>query len=134
MGYLEGKKGIITSMWSKIDATNDEIIEGVTTEYEVTVGPEFKPTFEVMGKEFEEAFNQFDAIMVLIHTNLNNLTKQEKIQVQPLQLPENLVLNTNNRTNLKLKPIDIPSFAGDYRKWISLIHDNREFSNLQKIH
>lgn len=141
-GYLEGKKELITSLWNKIDANNDEIEETDVAEEEITAGPAFKAALDTMKQEYEQAFIQFDTVTVQIFMEIEKLTTpQAPPQMQPLQLPENLVLHTNNTSNLKLKPIDIPKFAGDYNKWISfrsmfdsLIHNNKDFSKLQKIH
>lgn len=140
-GYLEAKSQLIVGMWSKIDNTNDEIMETFTDEYEVTVGPEVSKSFASSKEGYAQAFAMFDSVTIHIHTVLEKLNKQGNPQVQPLQLPENLVLNTSNKSNIKLKSIDIPTFTGDYQKWISfknmfdsLVHANKEFSDLQKIH
>lgn len=140
-GYLEGKDRMITGLWNKIDAANDEIIQGYTSEEEVVEAPVVKVAFVAMQQEYERAFKQLDEITVQICTRLEKISNEAEVKVQPLQLPENLVLNTTNKSNLKLKPINIPTFSGDYKKWISfrsmfdsLIHKSKEFSKLQKLH
>lgn len=140
-GYLEAKNQLVVGMWSKIDNTYEEVIEVFTEEYEVTVGPEVSKALAAMKHEYAQAFGMYDSVTVHIHKALEKLSKQENPQMPPLQLPENLVLNTNNKSNIKLKPIDIPTFTGDYKKWISfksmfesLVHDSAEFHDLQRIH
>lgn len=139
-GYFNAKKSIIGRMWSKIDTTNDYIIENITPEDEITNGPDFNATFQSMQQEYEQAFIMFDKVTVQIYTAIERLDKSS-IKSQPLQLPDNLVIHTNNSSNIKLKPIEIQPFSGDYSKWItfksmfdSLVHNNKEFSNVQKMH
>lgn len=140
-GYLEAKNQLVGGMWSKIDNTYEEIIEVCTEEYEVTVDPEVSKVLQAIKKEYAQAFDMYDSVTIYIQEALEKLTKKENPQIPPLQLPENLVLNTNNKSNIKLKPIDIPTFTGDYKKWISfksmfesLVHDSDDFNDLQRIH
>lgn len=72
---------------------------------------------------------------------VERLKKEIVVPTQPLQLPENLVIQSNNKSNIKLKSIDIPAFNGDYKKWISfkkmfdsLVHKCKYFIKLQKMH
>lgn len=140
-GYLEGKEKMIGAMWSTINAVNTEIVENVTPEFKVTVDPEFETNHKLMQGEYERAFENFDKVTILICTAMETLRKGDIPKVQPLQLPENLVLQTSNHSSIKLKPIDIKPFHGDFTKWISfknmfesLVKDNEEFTNLQRMH
>lgn len=105
-GYLDAKSKIIADFFVKLDSGNDELIgeieeEDRTDEY-------------FTKKEFEIAFQMYDKVFIRIHSKLEKFNK-----VADIQLPENLVLNTGEKSNLKLKPIDIPKFSGDYGKWLS---------------
>ncbi len=140
-GYLDGKSKMIDCMWNRIQNTNDEIAEGITSELEVTVGPNFEVIRGLMEKEFDRAFVMFDTVTILICKAVESLSRPAEVKVQPLQLPENLVLQTGNNSGIKLKSIDIPTFTGDYTKWLSfknmfesLVHDKKELSNVQKMH
>lgn len=127
-GYLDAKSKIIADFFVKLDSGNDELIgeieeEDRTDEY-------------FTKKEFEIAFQMYDKVFIRIHSKLEKFNK-----VADIQLPENLVLNTGEKSNLKLKPIDIPKFSGDYGKWLSfknlyesLVHNSAKFDNLEKIH
>lgn len=95
--FVEGKELIIDNLWNKVDAVNDGIIEGVTPDYEMTIGPEVLKAFNDMEKEFDQAFEMFDRMMVQLHTTKEKVKRQAVQPLQPLQLPENLTLNTNGK-------------------------------------
>lgn len=130
-GYLEGKNQTITMLWSKIDKNYDEIMQmmGVS-----------ESESEQIRMSYNRAFNMLDKVTVKIHKKLEKFNTVASSQTRSLQFPENVVFSLN-KANLKLKPIEIPTFSGEYKCWISfknmfdsLIHNNADLSDLQKIH
>jgi len=130
-GYLDAKNKIISEMWQKLDNANDEIVEGAD--------PNDLQSNYFTQKEFEKAFAMYDRVIIRIQTKLDKL---EKTSTQPatINLPANMVLNTE-KSKLKLKPVDIPNFSGDYKKWISfrnvfdsMVHNDKKLDNLEKMH
>lgn len=127
-GYLEGKKVMIANMWHRIEGINVEIAENVDEQTEVGLA--------YLKKDYDTAFSLLDKVTIRILTKLEKYSQT----IPPLQLPENLVLNTNDKPNIKLKAMDIPVFTGDYDKWISfrnmfdsLVH-KKKYTDLEKIH
>lgn len=130
-GYLDAKNKIISELWLKLDNTNDEIVENANandllTEYFTT-------------NEFDKSFTIYDKVMIKIQTKLEKFVKPPT-QLGPVTLPDNLVLNTE-KSKIKIKPIEVPEFSGDYKDWISfknmfesLIHNSTELNDLQRMH
>lgn len=130
-GYLDAKNKIITEFWAKLDGANDEIIQS---------DEEYDQSPYITNNEFEKAFTMYDKVSIRIQ---NKLEKYEKppTQLGPVTLPENMVLNTNGKSQLKLKPVNIPTFSGDYKKWLSfrslfdsMVHNNGKIDDLERMH
>lgn len=90
--------------------------------------------------KFDEIFTMYDKVCIRIHTKLEKFEKPPA-QLGPFNLPANMVLNAGERSKLKLKPIDIPVFKGDYDKWLafinlydSMVHNNDKIDDLEKLH
>lgn len=105
-GYLDAKNKIITEFWNKLDRNHDEIVQ------EVEEGDMRSNYFT--QRYYDKAFNLYDKVMIKIQTKLE---KFEKVTGTPnITLPKELTLNTNqDDKKLRLKPIDIPKFTGDYK-------------------
>ncbi|XP_037050902.1 uncharacterized protein LOC119084808 isoform X2 [Bradysia coprophila] len=132
-GYLEAKTKIISEFWAKLDKENDEILREI--EEEEMVSKYFTQ------REFEKAFTAYDKVTVKIQSKLEKFEGPGP-QLGPITFPENVtVRSSEGDTKLKLKPIDVPKFFGDYKKWISfrnmfdsMVHKNEKFSGLEKMH
>lgn len=131
-GYLEAKSKIITEFWAKLDDANDEIVQDAD--------PENKQSTYFTNDEFDKAFTVYDKVSIRIHTKLEKFEKPPA-QLGPVTLPESLILNAGERSKLKLKPIDVPIFMGDYDKWLSfrslydsMVHNNKKVDDLEKLH
>lgn len=128
-GYLEAKNKLISEWWAKLDATNDEIVEDMA-QYD-------QQSTYFTNTEFDKAFAVYDKVSIRIQVKLEKYEKPPP-QLGPVTLPENITLNTSG---LKLKPVDIPTFSGDYKKWLSfrslfdsMVHDKAKISELEKMH
>lgn len=131
--YLEGKSKLISELWVKIDATNDTLMETIDATEQLKIDYFIK-------KFYDTAFNMYDKTTVKLLAKLEKFKPAVQPQAQPLQLPPNVLLPNKSNT-IKLKPIDITKFSGDYKKWISfrnmfdsLIHKDKELTKLQKMH
>lgn len=134
-GFIESKSRMIIEMWNKLDANHDSILLEVTDD-------EKARSVYFSKMEFEKAFQYYDAVMLHLQTALEQFNKPVIPNVPPIQLPSNLTLNaTGDKSKLKLKPVDIPTFSGDYKKWISfrkvfdsMVHNDKKIDKLDKMH
>lgn len=121
-------------MWDTVDSNNTLIFEA------------FVEADRVKEKYFiedvyKESFDTYVKTLTRIQTKLEKF-KPPIMSNPEFKLPEGLVINASkNKSNVKLKPIEIPTFSGDLKNWISfrsmfdsLIHNSKELTGLQKIH
>lgn len=134
-GFIEAKSRMIIEMWNKLDSNHDSILLEVTED-------EKKGSVYFSKDEFNKAFQYYDAVMLHLQTALEKVNKPIVPNVPAIQFPSNLTLNTTaDKSKLKLKPVDIPAFSGDYKKWLSfrslfdsMVHNNAKLEELEKMH
>lgn len=129
--YLQTQSTLVGDLWNKIDLMHAELFSGSNEEAR-------NNSNYFINNEHNQAFMMYNKALTYLQ---NKIEKIRKVDPAPtINLPENIFVNAN-KANIKLKPIPIPSFSGEFERWISfknmfesLVHSNKEFTSLQKFH
>lgn len=135
-GFVQGRLTLLEKYWNNFEEIHNKIItkQSADSEAQKYVDGDYHPSIEI---EYSTAIGILFDLM-----NGFDATKEESISSQHNSSGAfNNQVHSRQHANIKLPPIVIPQFSGDFSKWTSfhdlfdsLVIQNTSLSNVNKLH
>lgn len=128
--YLESRLESLEQLWDKFFMIHEQLVEGYAKD-------ELGKSIYTSQQVYDNADERYLDYKSELKTILNTLKAPAKSSVMKSQSSS----SASKGSQVKLPKITIPTFSGLYTEWmsfrdlfVSLIHDNRDIDNVQKLH